>query len=506
MCPLKVLPIESVRQLDAYTISNEPVKSIDLMERAAHKCYEWISNTVKMGSSFKVVCGMGNNGGDGLALARMLHEDGHSVEVYYVRHAKEASEDNKKNFNRIADVAGLIVTEIFEEDPQIEINKDEIVIDALLGSGLNKPVSGFLAEIIKQINFSNGYVMAIDIPSGLFADSPTPETKTTAIVQADYTLTFQLPKLAFFMPENDKYVGKWNILNINLNKDFIDNSRSSFFLTKKSDCKEIYRPRQKFAHKGTYGHALIIAGSLGKIGASILAAKAALHAGAGLVTAHIPQCGMNPMHSVVPEVMISLDDSETHITTLPDLSAYDAIAFGPGADMQPETQKAMKLLIQETKVPLIIDADGLNILAENKTWLAFLPPDTILTPHPKEFERLTSSVDNHFNRIEILRAFAQRYKLYIVLKGAWSAIACPDGSIYFNPTGNPGLATAGSGDVLTGILSGLVASGYSSKEACILGTWLHGKSADIEVKKNAQPSMIASDVIKTLRKAFKKLD
>lgn len=506
MCPLKVLPIDSVRQLDAYTISNEPVKSIDLMERAAHKCYEWISNTVKMGSSFKVVCGMGNNGGDGLALARMLHEDGHIVEVYYVRHAKEASEDNKKNFNRIADVAGLIVTEIFEEDPQIEINKDEIVIDALLGSGLNKPVSGFLAEIIKQINFSNGYVMAIDIPSGLFADSPTPETKATAIVQADYTLTFQLPKLAFFMPENDKYVGKWNILNINLNKDFIDNSRSSFFLTKKSDCKEIYRPRQKFAHKGTYGHALIIAGSLGKIGASILAAEAALHAGAGLVTAHIPQCGMNPMHSVVPEVMISLDDSETHITTLPDLSTYDAIAFGPGADMQPETQKAMKLLIQETKVPLIIDADGLNILAENKTWLAFLPPDTILTPHPKEFERLTSSVDNHFNRIEILRAFAQRYKLYIVLKGAWSAIACPDGSIYFNPTGNPGLATAGSGDVLTGILSGLVASGYSSKEACILGTWLHGKSADIEVKKNAQPSMIASDVIKTLGKAFKKLD
>lgn len=506
MCPLKILPAEIIRRLDAYTISNEPVSSIDLMERAAQKCYEWISNAVKIGSSFKVVCGMGNNGGDGLAIARMLHEDGHSVEVYYVKHTKEATNDNKKNFDRIADVAGLIVTEIFEEDPQIEINKDEIVIDALIGSGLNKPLSGFLAEIIKQINLSNGYVIAIDIPSGLFADLPAPETKNTAIVQADYTLAFQLPKLAFFMPENDKYIGKWDLLNIKLNKSFIENSNSSFFLTKKSDCKEILRPRPKFAHKGNYGHALLMAGSLGKIGASILAANASLHAGAGLVTAHIPFCGMNAMHCVVPEVMISLDDSETHITSIPDLSSFNAIAFGPGVDLQPETQKAMKLLIQETKVPLIIDADGLNILAENKTWLPFLPPDSILTPHPKEFERLTSPVVNHFNRIEILRAFAQRYKLYVILKGAWSAIACPDGNIFFNPTGNPGLATAGSGDALTGILLGLKASGYSSFEACILGTWLHGKAADIAVRKNAQPSLMASDVIKTLGKAFKSLE
>lgn len=506
MCPLKILPIEDIRELDAYTIINEPVRSIDLMERAAHECYKWISSTVNDVSSFKVVCGMGNNGGDGLAVARKLHQDGHTVEVYYVRHALEASEDNKKNFDKIADVAGLIVTEIFEEDPLIEINDGDIVIDALVGSGLNKPVTGFLAEIIKQINISNGYVIAIDIPSGLFADSPSPDSNKTAIVKADYTLSFQLPKFAFFMPENDKYVGKWILLNINLSRDFINNSSSSFFLTQKNDCKDILRPRQKFAHKGTYGHGLIIAGSLGKIGASILAAKATLRAGAGLVTAHIPICGMNAMHAAVPEVMIDLDDSETHLTTFPDLSIYNAIAFGPGAGMHQDTQNTLKLLIQVTKSPLIIDADGLNILSENKTWLSFLPPDSILTPHPKEFERLTSKADNHFSRIEILRAFAQRFKLYVILKGAWSAIACPDGTIYFNPTGNPGMATGGTGDVLTGILLGLKASGYSSKEACILGTWLHGKAADIAVEKNSQPSMIASDIIDYLGKAFKKLE
>lgn len=506
MCPLKILPVESIRQLDAYTISNEPVKSIDLMERAAVECYKWISNAVKVDSNFKVVCGMGNNGGDGLAIARMLHKDGHSVEVFYIRHSNEASEDNKKNFDRIADVAGLVVTEVFEDDSEIEINEEEIVIDALLGSGLNKPATGFLAEIIKQINQSKGYVIAIDLPSGLFADLPSQVTKASAIVLADYTLTFQLPKLAFFMPENDKYVGKWEVLDIKLCNEFIHEADCSNYLTTKNDCKTIYRPRTTFSHKGTYGHALVIAGSLGKAGASLLAANAALHAGAGLVTAHIPMCGMNAIHTAVPEIMLSLDDSETHITNLPDLSSYNAIAFGPGVDKHPETQKTLKLLIQVTKVPLIIDADGLNILSENKTWLPFLPPDSILTPHPKEFERLTSQTDNHYNRIEILKAFAQRHRLYVILKGAWSTIACPDGTVYFNPTGNPGLATAGTGDVLTGILTGLIASGYNAKEACILGTWLHGKSADIAVKRDAQPSLVASDVIKNLGKAFRKLE
>jgi hydroxyethylthiazole kinase-like uncharacterized protein yjeF len=505
MCPTKILTVDQIRELDSYTISHEPILSIDLMERAAHECYKWITKRISGIRTFRVFCGMGNNGGDGLAIARMLYADGHNVEVYYIRHASNASEDNRTNFDKISDIAGLVVTEIFEDEPGIEIGDNDIVIDAIFGSGLNKPVKGFITEIIRQINESNAYVISIDLPSGLSADEPMQGYSKYSIVRADYTLTFQMPKLAFFLPENENYVGEWKVLNIGLHQDFIKNAGTHYYLTTKNDCKELFKPRGRFSHKGTFGHGLLIAGSLGKMGAALLAAKAALRSGAGLVTAHLPLSGIEAMLTSIPEVMVDPDDSETHFHTLPDLPLYNAIAIGPGLGMHIETQNAMKLLIQEVGNPIIIDADGLNILAANKTWLSFLPPGSILTPHPKEFERLTSSVENHFNRLEILRAFCIRFKLYVILKGAFSAIGTPEGDIYFNPTGNPGMATGGSGDVLTGILLGLKASGYSSRDACILGTWLHGKAGDIAASEISQPSMIAGDIIDNLGRAFLKI-
>lgn len=503
MCPVKILPVKSIRDADEYTIANEPVSSIDLMERAARACYEWLSSFTMQYRNFKVICGMGNNGGDGLAMARMLHEEGLNVEVFYVRHASQASIDNQVNFDRIANVPGLVVTEIFESDPVLEIEEGDVVIDALLGSGLNKPVSGFLAEVINQINRCNGFVISIDIPSGLFADISSSENK--AIIEADYTLSFQIPKLAFFIPENDKYVGKWIILDIGLSSEFIKSADTSFFMSKKKDCISLFRERPRYSHKGSYGHALLIAGSLGKIGAAIMASKACLRAGAGLLTTHLPLTGMTAMHASLPETMVSLDPSETHFSALPDISNYNAIGIGPGIGMHDETQRQFKLLIQLARFPLVIDADALNILSENKTWLSFLPAGSILTPHPKEFERLTSKVDNHFNRLEILRTFATRFKVFVVLKGAYSAIASPDGSVYFNSTGNPGMATGGTGDVLTGIILGLLASGYTPMGACILGTWLHGKAGDIAAEKLTQPAMLASDIIENLGEAFKKI-
>lgn len=503
MCPVKILPVEKIREADEFTIVNEPVDSIDLMERAARACYEWLCSFTMQYRNFKVVCGMGNNGGDGLAIARMLHDDGLNVEVFYIRHSSTASADNQENFDRIANVPGLVVTEIFESDPVLEFEEGDVVIDALLGSGLNKPVSGFLAEIIKQVNSCNGFIVSIDIPSGLFADSSSNDNK--AIIEADYTLSFQVPKLAFFIPENDQYVGKWIILDIGLSKEFISSADTPFFLTKKRDCVSIYKERPRYSHKGSFGHALLIAGSLGKIGAAIMASKACLRSGAGLLTAHLPLAGMTAMQSALPEAMISIDESETHFTSLPDISHYNAIGIGPGIGMHDETQRQFKLLIQLARFPLVIDADALNILSENKTWLSFLPPGSILTPHPKEFERLTSKVDNHFSRLEILKTFAVRFKVFVVLKGANTAIAGPDGSVYFNPTGNPGMATGGTGDVLTGIILGLLASGYTPMGACILGTWLHGKAGDIAAEKLSQPAMIATDLIENLGEAFKKI-
>ncbi len=506
MCPIKILPVDKIRELDAYTISHEPIKSVDLMERAATACYNWINSTVREISSFKIICGMGNNGGDGLALARLLHTDGHSVEVYYIRHTAEATPDNLTNFRKIADSYNLVITEVYENDSQLEFSDEDIIVDALLGSGLNKPVSGFLATIIDQINASKGIIISIDIPSGLFADAQTPDNRSNGIVNADYTLTFQLPKLAFFMPENDRFVGKWIVLNIELDETFIEKSATKHFLTNSADARQVYKPRKRFAHKGTFGHGLLISGSLGKIGAATLSASAAVRSGAGLISVQLPSCGTEIMQISVPEVMVNEDTNGEYISEMPhDLAKYSAIAVGPGIGTSQETQKALRLLIQETKVPLIIDADGLNILAENKTWLSFLPKNSILTPHLKEFERLTSPVRSHFDRLDILSAFANRHSIYVILKGAFSAIADPSGNIYFNSTGNPGMATGGSGDVLTGILLGLVTSGYKPFEACIMGTWLHGKAGDIAARKMGEESLIASDLVKNLSAAFKKL-
>ena len=503
MCALKILPVDDIRKADAYTIANEPVASIDLMERAGSACFRWIQKTAGRGHTFKIICGTGNNGGDGLVIARLLHQDNYAVEVFVVRYSKEVTADFEENFNRLADMPGLVISDVYEQYPDIEIDEEDIVIDALLGSGLSRPLSGLLATVVKQINESGALVISIDLPTGLFADAPV-DHKTT-IVKADYTLGFQLPKMAFFIPENETYTGRWKILDIGLHPDFIDAVECNKMLIERQDCANLHRKRTKFAHKGNFGHALLLAGQTGSFGAAIMAAKACLRSGVGLLTAHVAGDGFLIMQSTVPEAMVSIDNEDTCLGNLPLLEAFNAIGVGPGIGKASETQAMLKVLIQEATAPLVLDADALNILAENKTWLAFLPPGSILTPHPKEFERLTSKVDNHYDRLEMLQAFAIRFKLFVVLKGAYSALATPDGLIYFNPTGNPGMATGGSGDVLTGIILGLLASGYPARDACLLGLWVHGKAGDLAADKLGYEALLAGDIIKNLGNAFKKL-
>lgn len=504
MCALKILPVDKIREADTYTIDHEPVRSFDLMERAATACLRWILKNVPKEKTIRVICGMGNNGGDGLAVARMLFNEGYTIDVQVVRHSDTPSPDFSENFKLLGELPELVITDIFENDPELDMNPDDLVIDAIIGSGLSRPVTGFIEGIIRQINQSRALVISIDIPSGLFADAAA-DHKKQVIVHADYTLTFQMPKLAFLMPENEAYTGRMKVLDIGLHPDFLEACECNNLLIEKADCRSLYRPRAGFSHKGHYGHALLIAGSTGKMGAAVMAAKACLRSGVGLLTTHIPGDGFLIMQNSVQEAMVSIDPEDHCFSELPEISAYNAIGIGPGMGMEASTQAAFKLLIQQTKVPLVIDADALNILGENKTWITFLPPGSILTPHPKEFERIAGITSNHFDRLELLRVFAMRYKLYIVLKGAFSAIAGPDGIIYFNPTGNPGMATGGSGDVLTGIILGLLASGYPARDACILGTWLHGKAGDIAAKKYGQEAMLPGDTIKFIGAAFRKI-
>ena len=508
---MKILSIEKIREADAYTIKNEPIADIDLMERAATELFEWIQAKTDPEKKIKIFCGLGNNGGDGFAIARMLYSAKFCVEVFVVRYSDKMSPSCQTNFERLKEITlqatdkNVKLIEIQDGDTLPELSDDDVLIDAIFGSGLARPVKGFIAKVIDHINNSEAVVIAIDTPSGFFCDS-TNTTHNGSIIKADYTLTIQFPKFGFMFPENDEYVGHWEIMPIGLHPDFIEKVEVKNHFIECRDCKSVLKPRNKFSHKGTFGHGLLIAGSYGKMGAAVLAAKAGLKAGAGLITAHIPKKGYEIIQTAVPAAMVSIDPDKKVFSEVTDISNYNAIAIGPGIGTDEKSQKALKLLIQNSGLPIIFDADAINILGENKTWIPFIPKGSIFTPHPKEFERLAGKSTDDFNRNQIQREFSIKYSVYVVLKGAHTAITCPDGTCYFNSTGNPGMATGGSGDVLTGILLGLKVQGYSSKETCILGVYLHGLAGDIASEKWGHEALTAGNITHNLGKAFKTMN
>lgn len=501
---MKILSATQIRNADQYTIAHEPISSIDLMERAAGKCVEWIVEKIDKKKRIRIVCGLGNNGGDGLAIARLLHKKGYNIHLVIIRYSDKTSDDFKINEERIRKIKKLRIHDAHSISDFPSFEDTDVIIDAILGSGLAKPIDGLLYDVVQQINESNAFVISIDLPSGLFPENNT-NNNVKGIIQAHVTLTFQVPKLSFLLPQNYLYVGEWVLLDIGLNKEYLNSLDSSFYFMELNDIQQILKPRSKFAHKGNFGHALLISGSYGKIGAAILASKACLRSGAGLLTTHVPQCGYDIIQKTVPEAMCSVDDEKEFIAKLPDISKYNAIAVGPGIGINEQTQKIIKLLIQNAAIPLILDADALNILSENKTWLAFIPRYSILTPHPKEFERLAGKPTNDYERLQIQKEFSVKYSVYIIYKGAYSTISTPTGKLYFNSTGNPGMATGGSGDVLTGILLGLIASGYSSFDASIIGTYIHGLAGDIAAHEKGETSLMAGDIVDFIPNAFNKI-
>jgi len=501
---MKILAVEKIREADEYTIKNEPIASIDLMERAASQLYKWVKKRVDKYHMIRIFVGLGNNGGDGLALARLLANKAYGIQVFIVNYSENRSEDFKTNLARLEELQKVDINLINKKTDFPEISDDDIVVDAIFGSGLTRPVTGFIGDVIDYINTHDSVTISIDIPSGLFADKHSNSEKGS-IIRADYTLSFQMPKLAFLLPENDKFVGQWHILDIGLHHEYINTVDVKNFLLTKRDIQPTLKTRNKFAHKGTFGHALLIAGSYGKIGAAVLASKACLRSGVGLLHTHIPKVGYEIMQTANPECMLSIDRYDNYFSEVPDLDMYNAIGIGPGLGMEQQSQMALKLLIQNYPDPIVFDADALNILAENKTWLSFLPKGSILTPHPKEFERLVGKWPDDFEKLQMLRDFCFRFSVYVVLKGAYTCTCTPDGNCYFNSTGNPGMATAGSGDVLTGLITGLLAQGYSPGQAATLGAYLHGLAGDFAARKIGYEAMIAGDIIEYIGEAFKKL-
>lgn len=500
----KIFSVEQIRLADQYTIEHEPIISIDLMERAANECVIWLKQRAQNNQEFAIFCGPGNNGGDGLVIARLLAEDGYGVKVFVLNLSDRFSDDFTINYERLKSIEHIELFEWKEMPKEFpEFSTNAIIIDAVFGSGLSKPLKGLAAQVIKKLNETLHIKVAIDIPSGLFADKAM-ESLKDMVFFADYTLSFQFPKLSFLFPENELIVGQWNLLDIGLSPEYIFQTTTPHYFLTPEFVSTLLKPRGKFSHKGSFGHLLMIAGDHTKMGAAILSSKAALRSGAGLVTLHHPKESGSSLN-VVPEVMSSRDNHVEAFTSVPDLSKYSNIAIGPGLGTRKQTANALKMLLQEVSNPMVFDADALNILSDNKTWLSFIPSQSVLTPHVKEFDRLLGKSKNSFERIEKAKAFSKKYNVYLILKGAHTMIFTPTGHVYFNSTGNPGMATGGSGDVLTGIIGALIAQQYSSLEASILGVFLHGLAGDIAAEKIGFESLIASDIIENLGSAFKSL-
>ena len=499
---VNVYSVEQIRAADQYTIAHEPISSLDLMERAANQAFKWIEQHYLASAKkreFAVFCGSGNNGGDGLVLARLLLEAEQQVKVFEIA-LGEGSPDYKANLKRYKGEKQSLTAEAHD----FELQKDCIVLDCIFGTGLSRKVEGFTAEIIKEINQASAEVISIDIPSGLFAEDNT-ENEAQLVVKARHTLTFQFPKLAFLFPQNALFVGNWHIIPIGLSAEYIAQTPSTHYLSTQDSVARLLKQTNSFAHKGSNGRALLMAGSEGKMGAAILAARACLRSGVGLLSLQIPEHALAILQSAVPEAMVELDACSTHLSELKRELKLDALGIGPGIGQAEETEKLLKLLIQESTVPMVFDADALNILAANPTYIAFLKPGNILTPHPGEFKRLVGEWKSDFERLNLLKDFAQRHKQIVVLKGRYTAIAIPDGRVYFNSTGNSGMATGGSGDALTGILTSLLAQEYSAEKAAILGVYVHGLAGDLAAEKLGTIGMLPSDLIEALPYAFRLL-
>ncbi len=489
---MKILSREQIQAADKYTIRNEPISSIDLMERASLAFCRAFYEQFPVEQPVMVYCGKGNNGGDGLAISRLLQERGYHTEVYIIEHSGKGSPDFEQNLHRLRQQSASRIQNITKASDFPLHKPGTVCIDAMFGTGLTRPAEGLVGQAIRHINQSGSTIVAVDIPSGLYCDA---YHSGENVVQASHTFTFQLPKLSMMLPGTGEYAGELQILDIGLSGEFIE------LQTALAEYQPTHEPpfrlpgRAKFSHKGTYGHAMIAAGSYGKMGAAVLAVKACLRTGSGLTTAWIPGCGYAILQTACPEAMARTGPDGYRISGEPDLKGISAIGAGPGMGISEEARQFIEFLFRHANCPLVLDADGLNLLAANAKLFAKLPPESILTPHPREFDRLAGKSLNGFERLEKAVQLAKKRKCIIVLKGAYTCIVNSKGYVWFNGSGNAGLATGGTGDVLTGIITSLLAQGLPPETAARFGVWIHGKAGDLAAQAMGKPGMIAGDLL-----------
>ena len=499
---MKIFTAQQIYQADKFTIEHQQISSDQLMERAAIQLFEWMHSRLQGAEvTIQLFCGIGNNGGDGIALARLLKEAGYTIQVHVVNYSETRSKDFLLNLERLKD--RKIWPDFINDDSSLpEISPNDIIVDAIFGIGLNREPSDWVGKLIQHINQSQAFVLSVDIPSGLPA-SQVP-SNTDHVIRASYVLSIQVPKLVFFLPETGVYLNQWELLDIGLDTGFLGPEQVAFHFVTLPEVQSMYRPRLKFSHKGTYGHSVIVGGSYGKIGAVQMAADACLRAGSGLVTAYIPECGYESIQTALPEAMVLTDEEDNFLTSIDIPFEPSAIGIGIGMGTGDKVVKAFESFLKKTDQPLVIDADALNILSKKPELFKYVPKASILTPHPKELQRMIGDWKDDFDKLEKAKALATKYGIVLVLKGAHT-ITLYNGLGYINSTGNPGMATAGSGDVLTGILTGLMAQGYDSLQAAIFGVYLHGLAGDVTASIESYDAVKATGIISNIGKAYLEL-
>ena len=497
---MKIFNVKQLAEADKVTIEKQNISSLELMERAASLVFEDIHSKLQGAQiAIKIFCGIGNNGGDGLVVGRMLMEHGYKVTMFVVNYSHNRSENFLDNYDKIKDITNDWPTLLKSEEDFPELSKDDFVIDAIFGIGLNRPLEDWVGKLIEHINTSGAFVLSIDMPSGLFSDKIP--GKKDKVINANVTISFQSPKFVFYLPQTSDYVGDLQVIDIGLDREYLMKTPTNIQLINKEEAKAMYLPRKNNTHKGNYGHSLIIGGSYGKIGSIVLASTSALRSGAGLVSVYIPKCGYQILQTAVPEAMVVTDENELELTNIEYDLEPDVICFGMGAGTSNETIKTFGDLLKSVKKPIVIDADGLNILSKNPDFLSLLPENSVLTPHPKELERLLGKWKDDFDKLKKAKQFTEEHKVILVIKGAHTMTISGD-NIYVNNTGNPGMATAGSGDVLSGVITGLISQNYDPLTAAVFGVYLHGRTGDILSEKKSYQGMISGDIASNLGEGY----
>jgi NAD(P)H-hydrate epimerase len=511
---MKILSAYQIKEWDKFTLEKQNITSWELMQRASGNLTDAIINDFSQeffyankNTKIHIFAGLGNNGGDALSIAYNLGlYQIQNIKVYIVWHSDRFSEDFTKALQRIEENNLEIIHLKDAINLPLDIKEKDIIIDGIFGTGLKEEVTNWVKDLLSYLNSLDNQKISIDVPSGLLIDKAT---QGHAIFKADKIYTLQSIKLAFLLPQNQEYTKNWQIIDIDLEPDFLENIENNAYFLQKQEVKKIIKKRKKFAHKGDFGHSLLIGGAYGKAGAVLMAGKACLRAGAGLLTIHAPTNAHIILQTALPEAMFWADAHDRKITQItPELSKYKAIGIGCGLGVTEKTKIWLKSMLAIIKIPLVLDADALNSISEfgENKW-SFIPKNTILTPHPKEFERLVGfEIKNDFEKIEKLREIAQKIEGVIILKGANTAIALPSGDVFFNSTGTPALAKGGSGDVLTGIITALLSQNYSIEEASLLGVYWHGLAGEVAEKRLATPCVLASDVIRALPKAWREIE